>query len=96
VSTKAGLANTRLARGIAMDPRPSSARRGIHVCMSKMPRGSKPPKEPARPLSTERFISYESDIRIIKKGGRTFVAEVTTKLSEITTTNNNLIQFPVK
>jgi hypothetical protein len=53
-------------------------------------------RKPARPPAPEEFISYESDIRIIKKGGRVFMAEVTTKISEITTTNNNLIQFPIK
>jgi ribosomal protein L36 len=64
------------------------------VCMSK--RSSKPHKEPARPPSTEKLISFQSDTRIIKRRGRIFVAERITKISEITTTNNNLIQFPVK
>jgi hypothetical protein len=66
------------------------------VCMPKKPRDSKPGKEPARLHSAEKLISFHFDMRIIKKGGRIFVAEVTARISEITTTNNNLIQFPVR
>jgi hypothetical protein len=59
-----------------------------------MPRDSKPGKKPARPTARERFVSFESDIRIIKKGGRIFVAEVTTKISELKRTHNNVIELP--
>ncbi len=64
------------------------------MSMSKTSWGSKPGKEPARPPARERFVSLESDIRIIKKGGRIFVAEVTTKVSELKRTHNNVIEFP--
>jgi hypothetical protein len=64
------------------------------VCMPRIPSESRPGEKAARPLAPEQFISYESDIRIIKKGGRTFVAEVTTKISELKRTNDNVIAFP--
>jgi len=69
--------------------------RGMNVGMPKTPSESRPYKKPARPPATERFISYQSDIRIIKKGGRIFVAEVTTKISELKR-NNNVIEIPFK
>lgn len=72
-----------------------SAHRGIHVCMPRIPRSS-PGKKTARPPAPEHFISYESDIRIIKKGGRIFIVDVTKRISELKRTNNNVIEFPVK
>jgi len=48
------------------------------------------------PPAPEQFVSYESDIRFIKKGGRTFIVEVTTKISELKRTHNNVIQLPTK
>jgi len=64
--------------------------------MSRIPNKSRPSKNPVRPLPPEQFLSYESHMCIIKKGGRIFVAEVATKISEIKTTSNNVIQFPHK
>jgi hypothetical protein len=63
--------------------------------MPKIPRSS-PGKKPARPPAPEQFISYESDIRIIKKGGRIFIVDVTKSISELKRTNNNVIEFPSK
>lgn len=70
--------------------------RGIHECMPKIHGESRPSKKPACPPAPEQFVSYESDIRIIKKGGRTFIVEVTTKISELKRTHNNVIQLPTK
>jgi hypothetical protein len=64
--------------------------------MPKTPSQPGPDKKPARPPAPERFISHESHMRIIKKGGRTFVVEFTKTISEIKTTNNNVIEFPAK
>jgi len=62
--------------------------------MPKIPSESRPGKKPARPLAPKRFISYESDLRFIKKGGRMYIVEVTTKISELKRTNDNVIAFP--
>jgi hypothetical protein len=41
-------------------------------------------------------FSYEADLRFFKKRGKTFMVEVTTKISEIKTTNNNVIELPAQ
>jgi hypothetical protein len=64
--------------------------------MPKKPSQPRPDKKLAGPPAPERFTSYESHMRIIKKGGRTFVVEFTKTISEIKTTNNNVIEFPAK
>jgi hypothetical protein len=50
----------------------------------------------SRPPAPEQFVSYESDIRFIKRGGRIFIVEVTTRISELKRTHNNVIQLPAK
>jgi hypothetical protein len=65
-------------------------------CMSKMPRDIKPGKKPASPITTKRFISFESHMHIIKRGARTFVIEFVKTISEIRTTNNNVVELPSK
>ena len=78
-----------------MDPLSTEAnKRGIHVSMPKIPSESRPGKNPARPSAPEQFVSYESDLRFIKKGGRLYIVEVTTKISELKRTHNNVIDFP--
>jgi hypothetical protein len=64
--------------------------------MPKVPSQSRPGKKPARPPAPERFVSYESDLRFVKKGRRIYVIEVTTKISELKRTDNNVIEFPAK
>ncbi len=66
------------------------------MCMPKTPSESRPAKKPAPPPAPERFVSYESDLRFIKKGGRIYIVEVTTKISELKRTDNNVIEFPAK
>lgn len=64
--------------------------------MPKTPSQPRPDKKPARTRAPERFVSYESDLRFIKKGGRIFIVEVTTRISELKRTDNNVIEFPAK
>jgi len=64
--------------------------------MPKIPIESRPGKKPDRPPAPEQFVSYESNLRFIKKGGRMYIVEVTTKISELKRTDNNVIEFPAK
>jgi hypothetical protein len=64
--------------------------------MPTIPRESRPGKKPTCTPTPEQFVSYESDIRFIKKGGKMYVVEVTTKISELKRTHNNVSQLPAK
>jgi hypothetical protein len=54
------------------------------------------PKPLTQPPSSESFIASRAEIMIIKKGRKLFIAEVTATISEIRTTDDNVVELPVR
>lgn len=54
------------------------------------------PKPFTQPPSSDSFIACRSEIMILKKGRKLFIAEVTATISEIRTTDDNVVELPVR